>query len=78
MNRRSLLKQSSALGAGFAISAVRAAETPETRKLKVAVVALGRGIGRRIETGGGVPLDGARHAGHRAHREACRAGLVRY
>lgn len=45
MNRRSLLKHTSALGAGLAISAVHAQEVRDARKLKVAVVALGRGMG---------------------------------
>ncbi|HSJ03947.1 MAG: Gfo/Idh/MocA family protein [Verrucomicrobium sp.] len=47
MNRRSLLKQSTALGAGLALSRLHGADdsTASTRKLRVAVVALGRGMG---------------------------------
>ncbi|WP_218279940.1 twin-arginine translocation signal domain-containing protein [Verrucomicrobium spinosum] len=41
MNRRSLLKHTTALGAGLAISAVHAQEERDVRKLKVAVVAWG-------------------------------------
>lgn len=45
MNRRHLLKHTSAFGAGLALSSVQAAEPAGQKKLKVAVVALGRGMG---------------------------------
>jgi predicted dehydrogenase len=51
MDRRTLLKNSTALGAGLALTGVRAADepaaapAPDAPKIKVAVVALGRGMG---------------------------------